>query len=212
MATLATVPRNQQLDLGQYDRSPELTDNENRTFETWAANPLFKLGEYRLPRLFPPLADVLSSDDFEPQGRLRTIRFILEEVGRRRQAYWGWGDAEWLELLHSPAATSNKVTKPYLLAVAYTLGGFRRMYDLRFCFSLPLTARAVFGATLFDHECQRLLKVLRGVGYGVSVSSYPRLTASGLVFRPALVRWRPCSSRGAVRRALRRDGRGRGGR
>lgn len=162
MSTSAVIPRNQRLDFGQYDRSPELTDDENRTFETWAARPLFKLEQHRLPRLFRPIADVLSSDDFEPQGRLRTIRFVLEEVGRRRQAYWGWGDEEWLELLHSPAATSNKVTKPYLLAVAYTLSGFRRMYDLRFSFSLPLTARAVFGAALFDHECQRLLEGKRG--------------------------------------------------
>ncbi len=160
------MPLTRQLDLDRYDRAPDLTADENRMFETWAASPMFKLGEYRLPRLFRPLADVLSPDAFDPQGRLRTIRFILEEVGRRRQAYWGWGDQEWLDLLSSPAATSNKVTKPYLLAVAYVLGGFRRVHDLRFCFSFPLTARAVFGAELFDHECERLLEALRRVGYG----------------------------------------------
>ena len=165
MVTSGLVPRNQQLDLGQYDRDPALTVEEIRTFDTWAASPLFKLGEYRLPRLFRPLSDVLSPDDLDLQCRLRTIRFVLEEVGRRRRAYWGWGDVDWLDLLRSPAATSNKVTKPHLLAIAYVLGDFRRMHDLR-CFSLPLTARAVFGAALFDSECQRLLEVLRRVGYG----------------------------------------------
>lgn len=166
MGESVIVARNQRLDLGQYDRKLELTVEENRTFDTWAANPLFKLEEHRLPRLYRPLSDVLCPDDLDPQGRLRTIRFILHEVGRRRQAYWGWGDLDWLDLVRSPAATSNKVTKPYLLAVAYVLCGFRRMDDRRFCCSLPLIARAVFGAAFFDHECQRLLKVLRSVGYG----------------------------------------------
>lgn len=44
MVTSGLVPRNQQLDLGQYDRDPELTVEEIRTFDTWAASPLFKLG------------------------------------------------------------------------------------------------------------------------------------------------------------------------
>lgn len=161
-------------DLGRYDRNPDLTPAEQAVFRRWAASDDgFQISKHDVPRLRQPLLDVdarlaasaaKTGDDGTRYRSRHMLRFILMEVARRDRAYWGWNEQQWLDLVASPA-TPRWVNKPYLLGVAYLLGGVRRVHKARHRISLAVTARVVFGTQLFDGECDRLMGALERLGF-----------------------------------------------
>ena len=154
------VPYASRIDLSRYDRAPELTCDERRIASRWAAPERPVITKRQLPRLYAPLADVLSHHGIAQSERSTTIKIVLVEVGRSKRAYWGWSEQQWLALINSQA----KMTRT-LLATAYLLSGFKRFYDVERNAHLLVTARLVFGRDVFDQECGRLMTALEWVGF-----------------------------------------------
>ena len=155
-----SAPYTSRIDLSRYDRTPELTCDERRIASRWAAPERPVITKRQLPRLYAPLADVLSHHGIAQSERSTTIKIVLVEVGRSKRAYWGWSERQWLALINSQA----KMTRT-LLATAYLLSGFKRFYDVERNAHLLVTARLVFGRDVFDRECDRLMTALERVGF-----------------------------------------------
>jgi integrase len=157
------VPYTSRIDLSRYDRAPELTCDERRIASRWAAPERPVITKRQLPRLYAPLADVLSHHGIAESERSTTIKIVFVEVGRSKQPYWGWSDDQWLALINRQSTRTG-----LLLATAYLLSGFKRFYDVERNAHLLVTARVVFGRDVFDRECGRLMTALDRVGFKCS--------------------------------------------
>ena len=159
------VPR---IDVGQYDRSRDLTSVEQQVLATWNSRRGHHPLRISLARLCQPLADVFSPVQRNRNGIKRTFTFILEEVRRTGLPYWAWTERHWLDLLNGPDANagSSRMARPYLLAVAYLLTGFSRAHDIEQNPFLAVAARIIFGCDRFEAEYVRLESALVRLGYG----------------------------------------------
>lgn len=151
------------IDLSRYDRTPTLTNDELQIAQRWAEAVV--ITSRQSPRLYVPLADVLLHDGLDRTNRLRSVKLVLTEVGRSGQAYWGWGEQQWLELIDRKPVRPTASMMPQLTALAYCLGGFKRFYDLSRNIALAATARLVFGSEVFNPEAERLMAALVRVGF-----------------------------------------------
>ncbi len=161
-----SAPYSSRIDLSRYDRAPTLTDDELRITRRWAEGAV--ITSRQLPRLYVPIADVLLHDGRDRMNRLRSVKFVLTEVGRSGQAYWGWSEQRWLDLIDQAQVLPNTAMMPQLTAVAYLLCGVRRFYDLKRNITLAATARLVFGPEVFNPEAERLMAALGRVGFKCS--------------------------------------------
>jgi len=159
------VPYVSRIDLSRYDRSPLLTADELQIARRWVAVEGVVITRNQLPRLYAPLADVLLHDGADRMNRLRAIRYVLTEVGRSGQAYWGWDERRWLDLIDQRQALSKVSMMPQLTALAYMLCGVKGFYELKRNITLAPAARLVFGCDQFDPECERVIAALERVGF-----------------------------------------------
>jgi integrase len=153
-------PYHGRIDLAKYDRSAQLTPDERRLTGAWVKRGAPILGRRQLPRLYAPLADVLLHDGRDLVGRSASVRILLREVGQSGQAYWGWTDEHWLDLVRRESLKASS-----LLAVAYLLCGFKRFYEVECSVRLARAGQLVFGHDVFDRECERMLAALKRVGF-----------------------------------------------
>ncbi len=93
-------------------------------------------------------------------GRSASVRILLREVGQSGQAYWGWSDEHWLDLVKRESLKASS-----LLAVAYLLCGFKRFHEVECPVRLARTGQLVFGHDVFDRECERMLEALKRIGF-----------------------------------------------
>ncbi len=156
------------IDLDRYDRSPDLTFDERQVLAEWNSRRGHHPLKTSLGRLYQPLADVLSQVQRNSHGIGRTLTFVLEEVRRTGVPYWAWSERHWLDLLNGPdaSASSSRMARPYLLAVAYLLTGFSRTHDIEQNPFLAVAARIIFGWDRFEAEHRRLEGTLVRLGYG----------------------------------------------
>lgn len=119
----------------------------------------------QLPRLYAPLADALLHDGVDRNNRLRSVKYVLVEVGRLGEAYWGWSEQRWLDLIDRRPVPSQASMMSHLATLAYLLCGVKRFYDLKRNTYLAATARLVFGSEVFNRECDRLMTALERVGF-----------------------------------------------
>ena len=154
-----SVPYTSRIDLSRYDRTPELTCDECRIASRWAAPERPVITKRQLPRLYAPLADVLSYHGIAQSERSTTIKIVFVEVGRAKRPT---GDGA---INNGCADQSSVQNDRALLATAYLLSGFKRFYDVERNAHLLVTARLVFGRDVFDRECGRLMTALDRVGF-----------------------------------------------
>ena len=87
------------IDLAQYDRSPWLSETEERALANWSdTRECFRAA---LPRLCRPLEDVGALTSKQRRfGRLtRAQTAILQEIQRTQQPYWAWSKQAWIDLV-----------------------------------------------------------------------------------------------------------------
>ncbi|MGO9237210.1 MAG: tyrosine-type recombinase/integrase [Methylocella sp.] len=157
------APYTSRFDRSRYDRTPSLTDAERQVIERWVEHGNPVITSRQAPRLYEPLADALLYDGRERSNRLRTIKFLLMEVGRSGQPHWSWNEQHWLDLVNSQDLMTGQ-----LLAAAYLLCDFKRFYDVQRNLHLSTTARLVFSPEVFNPECERLMGALERVGFKCS--------------------------------------------
>ena len=156
------------IDPDQYDRSPDLTSIERQVLAEWNILRVYGPLKTSLACLYQLLADVLSQVQRNHHAVSRTLTFVLEDVRRTGMPYWAWSEQRWLDLLNGPdaVASSSRMARPYLLAVAYLLVGFSRAHDIEQNPFLAVAARIIFGSDRFEAEHRRLEETLLRLGYG----------------------------------------------
>jgi len=165
VAGTGIVPYVSRIDLSRYNRSPSLTADELRIARRWVEAEDVVITRNQLPRLYAPLADVLLHDGVDRVNRLRSVRCVLTEVGRSGQAYWGWSERSWLDLIDQRPALPKVSMMPQMTALAYLLGGVKGFYELKRNITLAPAARLIFGSEVFNLECERVIAALERVGF-----------------------------------------------
>ncbi len=119
-----------------------------------------------LDRLVAPIQEASAAWDHSPSVSARNT--VLAEVHRRQAAYWGWDDAVWLGLTGTRQTTANRNARLHLVALAYRLGGHRRLHRRAGVTRVPVLARLVFGVGDVDAALAEVRDALRSWGTGPS--------------------------------------------
>lgn len=184
------------LDLGRYDRRPDLTPEEDRTLSHLArlkkGTQVFEQGTSLIPlapdaplfRLLQPIYDVWEVTGVRGQECTDALAVLLREMRRRHQTYWAWTDEDWLAILGTNPMTFRQHSgkkhncRRVLLLVSYLLCGFTDLRLLSPC-RLPALATCVFGAEATQAALGRVCEELRAWGYSEqrAQSEFPNVLA-----------------------------------
>lgn len=154
------------IDATKYDRTEVLTTRE-RQFLTVTLPSRIKTSKTRQPslhtvqRLTRPLDDVFDHIEFAGPKRRFLLFYLLEEMGRKDRAFWGWTDVEWIEIVERRRYDGNRV-----IAAAFLLRGFETLGSLpkrRQVFSCLV--RRVFGFNVVAEAERKIKAGLCGLGY-----------------------------------------------
>lgn len=154
------------IDATKYDRTEVLTTRE-RQFLTVTLPSRIKTSKTRQPslhtvqRLTRPLDDVFDHIEFAGPKRRSLLFYLLEEMGRKDRAFWGWTDVEWIEIVERRRYDGNRV-----IAAAFLLRGFETLGSLpkrRQVFSCLV--RRVFGFNVVAEAERKIKAGLCGLGY-----------------------------------------------
>jgi site-specific recombinase XerD len=165
------------IDLSRYDRTATLTIDERSELERLVAR-FRRYGHWPhrreiLPRLRMPILDVLAVTGGNWSVLSGMLSVLIFEMHERQTSFWGWGQAEWTELLCSGShqfAKRYPVTtgcRQHLMAFAYLLNP---ALDLDSCgaFERLGLARKVFGKAWVDNSIRRVHEAVTGWGYSQS--------------------------------------------
>lgn len=166
------------LEVSQYDRSPNLRQEEYETFVD-----LFEQshGQLRQPakdllkRLVDPLEDALRTVHAPGDVSLATIRLVCIEMYERKCAFWAWSVDDWIAIL-GPNATAfsqryhwngfrHHPARAYLPCIAYLLKTTPDVWRLCEHGQLSRLAQRCFGKTIISDGIERLRTLLRSWGY-----------------------------------------------
>ncbi len=115
-----------------------------------------------LDRLAGPIQEASAEWDHSPSVSARNT--VLAEVHRRQAAYWDWDDGVWLGLTGTRQTTANRNARLHLVALAYRLGGHRRLHRRAGVTRVPVLARLVFGGGPVDAALADVRDILRSWG------------------------------------------------
>ena len=127
-----------------------------------------------LKRLRSPLEAALSSMNAAAAPRNSTIRVMMQELIKRRHAYWGWSQNEWQDVLAPSEGEFHKRygchgnCRQYLIAIAYRFGNFDRLEQIGTFFQYRLALK-VFGRKEVDATAKRVREEMRSVGLRTEV-------------------------------------------
>ena len=168
------------IDVTQYDRSPDLSENE-RAELAWLMNQKpFQLrpkSRQTLHRLLVPLEDVFAVTHLHPHMCRETERVMAMEMYYRNKTFWAWQDAEWIEIIaSSTAAFGARYGRTYkgrqlhparreIPVLAYLLTTPADIDPLLAPFTITSTTRKIWGDETLSTHVQRLTAVLRTWGY-----------------------------------------------
>ncbi len=180
------------------DRDPALSAAEEEAIRT-----IMRLGpddvrrdyaraaKLALRRFEEPLAAVYALRRGGNQGLHYARRILYDAMLRRRRAFWGWIDADWLALLRPSTAdfvTANRAYgknadkgRPLLMDFAYLLGGVSDLRAVGMGAVRASMAETMFGADRLEAATRRLLAVLaghRGLGYAGGVTQYTSIRSA----------------------------------
>lgn len=195
------------LSLERYDQRGELTDAERRALRELGPKALRRNRARGIPRrtathwtalarLVEPLdtarAGLHHGDDtrFRRAGA-HAAAIILQNCVDTSRSYWAWTTEDWAQLCGSSAEAfvaarelpTETTVRPFLLALAYLLGGFDD-FQLLGTFNRLHLARFVFGAGIVEESMRQASAVLDQWGYRGAASGKHRLRG---VFSQALL-------------------------
>jgi integrase len=168
------------IDVTQYDRSPDLSENEYAELEWLMSQKPFQLrpkSKQILHRLLLPLEDVFAVTHLHPHMCRETLRVMAMEMYYRDKTFWAWQDAEWIEIIgSSTAAFGERYGRTYkgrqlhparreIPVLAYLLTAPADIDPLLAPFTITSTARKIWGEETLPAHVQRLMAVLRTWGY-----------------------------------------------
>src|SRR5437870_1335105 len=95
------------IDVTQYDRSPDLSENERAELDWLMGQKPLQLrpkSKQILHRLLVPLEDVFAVTHLHPHMRRETLRVMAMEMHYRGKTFWAWTDVEWIQIIGSSTA------------------------------------------------------------------------------------------------------------
>jgi integrase len=168
------------IDVTQYDRSPDLSENERAEVEWLMSQKPFQLrpnSKQILHRLLAPLEDVFAVTHLHPHMCRETLRVMAMEMHYRDKTFWAWQDEEWIEIIgSSTAAFGERYGRTYrgrqlhparreIPVIAYLLTTPTDIDPLLAPFTITSTARKIWGEETLLAHVQRLMAVLSAWGY-----------------------------------------------
>jgi integrase len=168
------------IDVTQYDRSPDLSENERAELEWLMSQKPFQLrlnSKQILHRLLVPLEDVFAVTHLHPHMCRETLRVMAMEMHYRDKTFWAWQDEEWIEIIgSSTAAFGERYGRTYrgrqlhparreIPVIAYLLTTPTDIDPLLAPFTMTSTARKIWGEETLLAHVQRLTAVLSAWGY-----------------------------------------------
>ncbi len=164
------------IDLSLYDRSPDLTFDEqvviNAILKDQAGYRCDRL-HARLGRLLNPMVDALTITEAGKRDSGLVFKVILRHMQKSRCSFWKWTESEWGGILHNTSAdfeTRNAVSRrsrPYLMALCILLGCVRDLRSLGNFDRMGLAIK-VFGSA-FDLSTKRVTDTLTSWGYSANL-------------------------------------------
>jgi hypothetical protein len=139
-----------------------------------------RAAEAALVRLTSPLHDVYALRHQDGGRRALMTRVVFGQMHRWGRSFWQWTTSDWHRVVGATsqefAATNGlpcggRGLRPYLLDLAYLLGGFAAFGPLWTATAFYPMARVVFGADLVDGQIARLDTVLANEGYAIGHNS-----------------------------------------
>jgi hypothetical protein len=171
------------IDASRYNRAHGLTAAEYRFLAVELPSRI-KVGRPRktaldvVQRLVHPLHDVFDHIEFNGPKRRSLLLHLLEEMGRRNRAFWGWTEEEWIEVVECRRYDGNRI-----IAAAFLLrGGFaalstlpkgRQVYSCLVC--------RVFGSKAVAETERQVKAGLRDLGYRARTLRIMPLTLAQLL-------------------------------
>ncbi len=168
------------IDVTQYDRSPDLSENEHAELGWLMSQKPFQLrpkSKQILHRLLLPLEDVFAVTHLHPHMCRETLRVMAMEMHYRDKTFWAWRDEEWIEIIgSSTAAFGERYGRTYrgrqlhparreIPVIAYLLTTPTDIDSLLAPFTITSTARKIWGEEVLSAHVQRLTAVLSAWGY-----------------------------------------------
>ena len=135
----------------------------------------------------------------EPRIRragLRAVAIVLQHCADTGRSYWAWTEQDWAGLCGASAAgfaagqplSADANPRPFLIAVAYLLGGFTGFHRLG-AFDRQGVARLVFGPDAVEASISKAAAVLGEWGYQDTLSWRHRLR--GIIGQALLINRSP---------------------
>jgi len=191
----------------RYDRRAELTEVERRTLRELGPKALRRNGILGIPRraaaqwktltrLVEPLDTVRAGLHHRDNVRFRragahAVAIILQNCADTGRSYWAWTTQDWAQLCGSSVQSfsaarqlpTETTVRPFVVALAYLLGGFDAV-ELLGTFNRLHLARLVFGAEAVEEAMSQASAVLDQWGYRGVLTGRHRLPG---VFSQALL-------------------------
>ena len=159
-----------------YDRSPILSPAERTEMQILVPREgksgmlLSRRSFSVLNRLTEPIKDVLILTGADKNTLHALLRIVIKEMNIREEAFWGWEDADWVEIL-SPTQrvfmrhyVPRGNVRPHLMAVGYLLCDFRGLRAVG-NFIKPYFAKKVFGEDCVQTAIDKVNDELLRWGY-----------------------------------------------
>jgi integrase len=172
------------IDIGSYNRDPELTDSEREALTRRLQSPAGSTAKqmmdasHTLHRLFQPIHEALRFFSVGASEYRETVQVMLIEMHRHNKALWGWEISDWLEILgESDLAFAQRYgwnRKPeyvkarrILPVVAYLLDVLPEARFLleTFVHQMVPLAHKFFGKDAVDQAVKQITTILHAWGY-----------------------------------------------
>ncbi len=174
-----------------YDRATRLYPREKRELARLVSRKRFGCWSQRtqevLSRLRSPVYDVMKIIEARPGHWCTATTVLLLEMHRRKESFWGWTEAQWIETIGSSPSEFcarhslvDDTVRPYLAAVAYLLECFQDVSSLGIINHVNLT-RHVFGTFRVNAAIRQAADMTTAWGFGKCVANDLRTTIGVLV-------------------------------
>lgn len=169
------------VDVTRYDRTSALTEEEqtelavmmdrfSKDILSWR-----KASRETLQRLLHPLYDVFQVMGTRTRSYSRISHVLLWEMHQRQISFWGWSEADWLEVIGQHEGdfrqrhdtVGAEAHRQSLAAVGYLLCQFNALTRVDRIVPNPLACK-VFGKTQVDDAVQTVHRILGSWGYTAS--------------------------------------------
>jgi integrase len=154
------------IDATKYDQDDVLTAKERQVLTAELSSKITTTKTRRasldtVHRLTRPLEDVFDHIEFHGPKRQALLLHLLEEMGQRGLAFWGWKDAEWIQIVERRRYDGNRIiAAAFLLRGFETLGSFPKRRQV-----FSSLVRRIFGFKVIAEAERKIKTGLRELGY-----------------------------------------------